>query len=148
MPRYFVGLRWQHRMHPEISAIVNALVYRGSLRDGDKVTSPEAERGLSEWLSPDSTWTNPVLLLDTSQFGGWNTARDKSRCNPLSAFLVAQTVRQMLRIGRPKVRDGQPRILAISPYRPHARLLQLLLRDYGLDDDAVSSTVHSFQGSE
>ena len=148
MPRYFVGLREQHRMHPEISAIVNALVYDEWLRDGTTVTKAEADRDLLEWLSPDSTWTSPVLLLDTSQFGGWNTARDKSRCNPLSAFLVAQTVRQMLRIGRRKVRDGQPRILAISPYRPHARLLQLLLRDYGLEDDAVSSTVHSFQGSE
>jgi len=148
MPRYFVGLREQHRMHPEISAIVNALVYRDCLSDGSTVTEVKADRDLREWLSPDATWKNPVLLLDTSQFGGWNTARDKSRCNPLSAFLVAQAVRQMLRIGRPKVRDGQPRILAISPYRPHARLLQLLLRDYGLEDDAVSSTVHSFQGSE
>ena len=148
MPRYFVGLREQHRMHPEISAIVNKLVYRGSLRDGSTVKNAEADRDLRDWLSPNSTWKNPVLLLDTSQFGGWNTSRDKSRCNPLSTFLVAQTVRQMLRIGRPKVRDRQPRILAISPYRPHARLLQLLLRDYELEDDAVSSTVHSFQGSE
>lgn len=147
LPSYFVALKEQHRMHPEISAIVNR-VYKGALRDSITVTRPEADRDLRVWLAQTPRWDNPVILIDTSQYGGWNTAKDRSRCNPLSAMLAAETVSQMLAKGRPPVTEGYPRILVISPYRPHAKLLQVMFKDDGVDAEVLANTVHSFQGSE
>ena len=42
----------------------------------------------------------------------------------------------------------QPRILVISPYAPHAKLLKLLIKTQNLDGYVEAGTVHSFQGSE
>lgn len=42
----------------------------------------------------------------------------------------------------------RPRILITCPYSPHAKLLQLLLREQKLSEEIRAGTVHSFQGSE
>jgi hypothetical protein len=48
----------------------------------------------------------------------------------------------------PFVAGSQPRIAIICPYRPHAQLLELLLRDHGLAGEVVAGTAHNFQGTE
>ena len=38
--------------------------------------------------------------------------------------------------------------LIVSPYRPHAKLLELLLQESDLSSEVRAGTVHTFQGSE
>lgn len=40
------------------------------------------------------------------------------------------------------------RILTISPYRPQAKLLKLLLEDLNIQDEVLTVTTHQFQGQE
>ena len=75
-----------------------------------------------------------------------------SRLNFLSATVCVDLAEQILHAERP--RAGR-KILIVSPYRPHARLVNLLLEQTGLrnktspeEDEVVSGTAHSFQGSE
>lgn len=44
--------------------------------------------------------------------------------------------------------NKDPRILLVSPYRPHAKLLDLLMQDQNLNGEVISGTVHTFQGAE
>lgn len=56
---HFVKLREQHRMHPEISAIVNELIYNKLLRAGTTVKEEKAEEGLRSWYAQpiaDFSW--------------------------------------------------------------------------------------------
>jgi hypothetical protein len=56
---------------------------------------------------------------------------------------------RLLRQDRDELPDGdRRRILIACPYRPHAQLLELLIREEGLDRDVLAGTAHSFQGSE
>jgi hypothetical protein len=136
-------------MHPDISAIVNALVYEGILRDGDSVKKADADDSLLRWHAKPQYLNVPVTLLDTSALAAWNTGVDPSRINLLSAFITCELASHMLSNSRPILAAGKPkRILLICPYRPHARLLQLLLPKDGLGDEVAANTVHSFQGSE
>ena len=42
-PPFFIPLRRQFRMHPEISDAPNALIYKGNLVDGDRVSRVDAD---------------------------------------------------------------------------------------------------------
>ena len=94
-----------------------------------------------------------MLLVDTGSVGAWVTSvargRGSSRLNFLSATICVELVEQLLRENRPKLQAGErPRVLLVCPYRPHAKLLSLLLREEGLDGEVIAGTAHSFQGSE
>ena len=147
---HFVPLREQHRMHPEISAIVNELIYDRLLRDGASVNDEKADESLHSWYAQPCHLDYPVTLVDTSSFHAWNTSADRSRLNVLSAMVTSEIVCQMLADNRPEPQPEKGRrILAICPYRPQAKLLQLLSKEDALDFAEVhASTVHSFQGSE
>jgi hypothetical protein len=55
----------------------------------------------------------------------------------------------MLRSDRQPLEDtAPPRILLVSPYRAHSRLVSLLLRDREPKKEILAGTTHSFQGSE
>ena len=147
---YFIKLCEQFRMHPDISAIPNTLVYDNILKDG-----PETEKddSLDGWYRKDWGYDNPVLLVDTGSVGAWVTSvargRGSSRLNFLSATICVELVEQLLRKNRPKLQEGErPRALLVCPYRPHAKLLSLLLREEGLDGEVIAGTAHNFQGSE
>ena len=149
-PDYVVPLRTQYRMHPQISAIPNALVYNGLLED-DPSTLNDSE--LDGWF--DRAWgpDAPVVLVDTESLHAWVTgvggAGRTSRLNLLSATVCADLAQRMLRDDRPVLEDGSPRrVLIASPYRPHAQLVELLVRDLELEREVVAGTAHTFQGSE
>lgn len=57
---------------------------------------------------------------------------------------------QLLSPDRQERKEGAPkRILIVAPYRAHAKLVSVLLRDVThLQDEVIAGTVHSFQGSE
>lgn len=147
---WLVQLTTQYRMKPAISALANELAYKGLLRDGDEINS---EVALRDWYRRDWGHDADLLLVDTETVGAWVTSVPRggrtSRLNFLSATVCVDLVREMLRSGRPPWRPGDhPRIIIVAPYRPHARLLGLMLREQKLEGEVEAGTVHSFQGSE
>jgi hypothetical protein len=161
-PSYAVILKKQYRMHPQISAIANELIYDKELEDGVwNINGQECDlsddkcdsKTLAGWFEFKWGHDAPVLLIDTGSTNAWVTSVTRgnrtSRLNFLSATLSMFVVDRMLREDRPQLQPGDPpRILAISPYRPHARLTEMLIGDQGIADDVRAGTVHNFQGSE
>jgi superfamily I DNA and/or RNA helicase len=145
-----VDLRDQHRMHPEISAIPNSLVYDGRLRDAAGLE----QRSMGPWYNAAWGHDAPVLLVDTGSVGAWVTSISKggraSRLNFLSATICVDIAEQLLKVDRIAQAEGERarRVIIACPYRPHARFLELLIKEQGLDGDVLAGTAHSFQGSE
>jgi hypothetical protein len=147
---HFVTLRKQYRMHPSICEVSNTLFYEKLL-----VTDPSAENDgqLSDWYLCPWEEDRALSVIDTGRAGAWVTSVTRggtpSRLNFLSASICVDLVETMMRNDRPKIEPGDSaRVLIICPYRPHARLLGLLLREQGLEGEVIAGTVHSFQGSE
>lgn len=149
-PSHFVQLSEQFRMHPQISAIPNALIYDSTLRDG---AGTNDESSLDGFYNRDWGHDAPVLMVDTGSANAWVTSVDRggsaSRMNFLSATICLDLAVRVLREERPTAKPGDhPRVLVASPYRPQARLLELMIREQGLQDEVVAGTAHTFQGSE
>jgi hypothetical protein len=139
----------QHRMHPAISAVPNHFIYHKQLQDR---TDHCDERELTNWYNNESGLDSPVLLVNTESLHAWVTnagTSGSSRLNFLSATVCVDLAGQILRSTRPSHKPGsRARILIVSPYRPHARLIELLLRSEGISGEVVAGTAHSFQGKE
>jgi hypothetical protein len=73
-----------------------------------------------------------------------------SRLNFLSATIAVDLAEQLLSPDRQKHGvDAPKRVLIVAPYRSHAKLVGVLLKDFSnLRDEVVAGTAHSFQGSE
>lgn len=146
----FVMLRTQYRMHPEISATVNQIVYKNKLRDG---LGTGDERSLNDWYDPKAGINRAVTLINTASMNAWVTAVNRggrsSRLNFMSAALCAELATLMMRANRPRWEDGSPpRILIVSPYKPHAQMVNRMLSERGIAGEVAGGTAHSFQGSE
>lgn len=149
-PDHFVKLTEQFRMHPAISAISNELIYDGLLSNGP---GTEDAAGVPDWYRSDWGHDNPVLLVDMASTNAWVTSVSRgeraSRLNFLSATVSVDLAEQLLRVGREALPPGAAaRILIVSPYRPHSKLVELLVRESDLTGDVRAGTAHSFQGSE
>lgn len=147
-----VDLLVQHRMHPHISRIPNQLIYAQRLRDSDGMEI-NGEASLVKWYRADWGHDAPVLLVDTGPVGAWVTSVSRgsraSRLNFLSATICVDLAEQMLRDDRePQTERAERRIMIVCPYRPHAKLLELLIREQDLSADVTAGTAHSFQGSQ
>lgn len=152
-PPYLVELLEQHRMHPDISAISNHLIYDGQLKNAATTNDANSDSELFLWYRHEWGHDNPVLLVDTGPLGAWVTSVSRgtrsSRLNFLSATLCVDLAEQLLKENRSILSEGdQKRILIVCPYRPHARLLRLLIETQELSKDIRAGTAHSFQGSE
>lgn len=150
-PEHFVQLNEQRRMVPQIADVANVF-YDGLLH-----TSPEPPKGIDKfyaWYNVDWPHDNPVVLVDTGSLNAWVTSVVKngrsSRLNFLSATVAVDLAEQLLLPNRPSREEGEPkRILVVSPYRAHAKLVSILLRENDqVRDEVIAGTVHSFQGSE
>jgi superfamily I DNA and/or RNA helicase len=147
---YLIELKEQYRMHPDISSIPNELIYHGTLEDNACTTNLGE---LENWYRVGWEHDTPVLLVDTASVGAWVTsvARGKgsSRLNFLSATICVDIVEHILDENREKFqKENKPRILVTCPYRPHAKLLDLLIREQKLENEVMAGTTHSFQGTE
>ncbi|MCP4247108.1 MAG: ATP-binding domain-containing protein, partial [bacterium] len=136
--------------HPYISAIPNALIYSQLLEDDPSASD---DTSLANWYNSAWGHDHPVLLVDTGPVGAWVTSVARgarsSRLNFLSATICVDIAQQLLSDDRPAMQIGGDRhVFVVCPYRPHAQLLELLLREEGLTDDVLAGTAHSFQGSE
>ena len=84
--------------------------------------------------------------------GGWDSEHlgnqmSNDGFNP--ARRIGDLASQMLSKTRPVLAPGdRPRVFLVCPYRPHARLMELLIEEEDLDLDIVAGTAHNFQGSE
>ncbi|VVB96230.1 ATP-dependent RecD-like DNA helicase [uncultured archaeon] len=151
-PEYFIPLTEQRRMLPQIAEIANQF-YDGILRTPVNLHSSSYEE-LYQWFNKDWGHDKPVLLVDSGSLNAWVTSVIKngkgSRLNFLSATVAVDLAEQLLRQDRPKRQEGGPkRILIVSPYSPHAKLVKVLIQENkSLQDDVISGTAHSFQGSE
>jgi superfamily I DNA and/or RNA helicase len=151
-PEYFIPLTEQRRMLPQIAEIAN-LFYDGILRTPVNLHNSNYEE-LYQWFNKDWGHDKPVLLVDTGSLNAWVTSVVKngkgSRLNFLSATVSVDLAEQLLRQDQPKRQEGGPkRILIISPYRAHAKLVSVLIKENKkIVDDVISGTAHSFQGSE
>ena len=96
-PSHLIDLTQQYRMHPDISAISNNLIYDGQLKDAEGTTNDE---GLFEWYQKDWGHDYPVLLVDTGSLNAWVTSvprgRGSSRLNFLSATVCVDLAEQLL----------------------------------------------------
>jgi len=149
-PDHFVKLTEQFRMHPAISAISNELIYDGLLSDGP---GTEDGAGVPDWYRSEWGHDTPVLLVDMASTNAWVTSVSRgeraSRLNFLSATVSVDLAEQLLRIDRDVLPPGRAaRILIVSPYRPHSKLVELLVRESHLAGEVRAGTTHSFQGSE
>lgn len=149
-PAHLMRLTEQYRMHPDVSYIANELLYGGQLIDNEQV---QTDGNLREIYDIDWGHDSPVLLVDTSSTGAWVTSVARgdsaSRLNFLSATICLDLVEQILRADRPThVPGSSARVLLVSPYKPHATLLNLLVAEHGLTGEVLAGTVHTFQGSE
>jgi superfamily I DNA and/or RNA helicase/uncharacterized protein YukE len=151
LPPYFVQLIKQHRMLPELAKVAN-LFYDGTLKNG--AIDPTKEKEFSKWYKEDWPHDNPVVLVDIGPLNAWVTSVVKgfnsSRLNFLSATVSIDIAQQLLSEDRSQRKKGATKpILIVSPYRAHAKLVNILLRDFAqLHDEVLAGTVHSFQGSE
>ena len=152
-PSHFVQLVEQRRMLPEIAKVAN--LFYGTLKN--TFTGPEEYPDYSsftKWYVKEWPHDNPILLIDTGPLHAWVTSVVKngnsSRLNFLSATIAVDLAEQLLSPDRQKRNEGEPkRVLIVSPYRAHAKLVSLLLKDFpNLQDEVVAGTAHSFQGSE
>ena len=147
---YLKPLWAQYRMHPSISLIANSLIYDNRLENGKISIGDER---LFKWYDQDWGHDSPVLLINTGNLNAWVTSVSKgkrsSRLNFLSATICVDLAESVLKSDRAELENGRPpRILIISPYRPHARLIGILIKEQKLERDVRSGTVHNFQGSE
>ena len=140
----------QHRMHPAISAVPNHFIYHNQLQDRG---GNYDENEFGGWHNSECGLDSPVLLVDTESLNAWVTnagrSGNSSRLNFLSATVCVDLAGQLLRSDRPQHSPGsRARILVVCPYRPHARLVEVILRSEGLSGEVIAGTAHSFQGNE
>lgn len=158
---HLAPLWMQYRMHPSISVVANKFIYNNRLIDGEifldhdtcGLGDDRCDQGLLKWYRQDWGHDSPVLLVDTGPLNAWVTsvARGKrsSRLNFLSATICVDLAERTLKADRQMLSEGSsPRILIISPYRPHARLIDILIKEQSLENEVRSGTIHNFQGSE
>lgn len=153
-PPYFVPLLEQRRMLPEIAEVAN-IFYDKQLTNA--FTGPDQYpdyKSFADWYVKGWRYDNPIVLVDTGPLNAWVTSVVKhgnlSRLNFLSATMTVDIAEQLLSPDRPARMEGAPkRVLIVAPYRAHAKLVTVLLKDFAnLQDEVVAGTAHSFQGSE
>ncbi len=130
-------LRTQHRMHPHISKVVSEFQYDGQLLDGPRpaeLLTEKARGGLPDaraiWVVLDESGASERAL--THERAG--TGRGYQR--RFSANLLTEIARTLF--------DGSQKLLAATPYRAQAMLLNRL----NVAPNFTASTIHRQQGSE
>jgi hypothetical protein len=151
-PENLIQLQDQYRMHPAITAIPNQFFYKFDKKLNDARTEEPVEP-ISQWYQENWGYDSPVILVDTGPINAWVTSVSRgntsSRLNFLSAVLCVNLCKVLLKEDRPdRGKNEDLRIIIQSPYNPHAKLLDLLLREFNLENDVKAGTVHAFQGSE
>ncbi|AOH55100.1 DNA helicase [Peribacillus muralis] len=140
-PHLFL-LKEQRRMHPDISAFTNRVVYNNFVGDHDSVATSRESITLAEPFA-----NKAAALVDTSLSGEYcmTERTSHSRMNVWQLLLSFQLIHEAY-IG------GARSIGYVAPYRAQADLMDKLLDDLYAEErhtaDIIAATVHRFQGSE
>lgn len=141
---WLVQLKEQFRMHPDISALVNKLVYEHfnsefGLENGEDTHEYGKEKIKNVPLS------NAHLgIFDTGKIGAIPSKTDSgSIYNITHALLIIDLAKQA-------IESGYKKIGIISAYRAQVNLIQKMLKDEIPEslDKIAADTVHRFQGDE
>lgn len=124
-------LRDQFRMAAEIAEITNSFFYAGDLvTKTDDSDLPRPAIGGSR-----------LVLYNTDSLNPWASRIEAgSRYNIYNAVLINEIIGEIRKSG------DSPNIGVITPYRAHAKLINLITEDSGRRERI--STVHRFQGLE
>jgi hypothetical protein len=140
-PHLFL-LKEQRRMHPDISAFTNRVVYNNFVGDHKSVATSREGIMLAEPFANRAS-----ALLDTSLAGEYciTERTSHSRMNLWQLLLSFQLIHEAY-VG------GSRSIGYVAPYRAQAELMEKLLDDLYEKErqtaDIIAATVHRFQGSE
>jgi len=147
----------QYRMHPDISYLINNVVYKGHLED-DEVTKTKRESHKD--FAP---FKGHIAFLDTQDTDSYCRKKEGgSRYTLKTAFidlyLASFTVEDYLR-NKPEsdFQDDVEIVGIVTPYRAQASLIAKLLagieiqigeKSYELGEFTEVNTVHKFQGNQ
>jgi len=123
-------LRIQRRMKAPISEISNQTLYKGILQNNQPKAKLTSEPAVSFY---NTNQFHPLSIIPSSGKGRINLY------NVLVAVLLAQKY-----FRNSEVSD----IGIISPYRAQVKIIGEIIRDLGMEDKVMVSTVHKFQGIE
>ncbi|MBK7265063.1 MAG: hypothetical protein IPI12_01755 [Ignavibacteriales bacterium] len=123
-------LRIQRRMKAPISEISNQTLYEGILQNDQLKAKLTSEPAVSFY---NTNQFHPLSIIPSSGKGRINLY------NVLVAVLLAQKY-----FRNSEVSD----IGIISPYRAQVKIIGEIIRDLGMEDKVMVSTVHKFQGIE
>ena len=138
-PSVFI-LNTQHRMHPEVSAVVSACQYEGRLKDGAGVAARQFVIPPSLDSEPRAIWY--VLDEESDNLSSIRAERGsggRSWVRPVSRSVLGKI------LSDPDVREG--RGLFVTPFVAQAREIATYFAEEGIKS-WTSSTVHSVQGIE
>jgi hypothetical protein len=139
-PHLFI-LDQQRRMHPDISAFTNQVIYYSLVKDHPNVLKNREPLANFRPFKGSAS-----ILLDTEGMGGF-TLQEKathSRFNLWQLLLSFQLILEA-------IISGFKSIGYVTPYRAQAHLMELLIADLLKNQkeiDILAATVHRFQGSE
>ncbi|HZG72394.1 MAG TPA: AAA domain-containing protein, partial [Chondromyces sp.] len=135
-------LKEQRRMHPDISAFTNKVIYEGRVGDDPGIKSQRED------IASKAPFREQAAVLVNTHTNLMFTLKDKyssSRYNLWSLFTALQLMLEAKM-------NGLLSIGYISPYRIQARLMNVLLASFFPKEwakgEVAAATVHRFQGSE
>jgi len=137
--KWLCMLNEQHRMHPQIAAFANHVMYNGLLKSANGMAANR------ENISADMPIANnAIAFVDLSGMMSVCTKTlDESRINVLSAFIS---------IGLASIAAQNHDVGIITPYHAQSRLLHAMALDIAENNTDLCpitcATVHQFQGSE
>lgn len=140
-PHLFL-LKEQRRMHPDISAFTNRVVYNDFVGNHESVATSRNSIMVAEPFANKAS-----ALVDTSLSGEYcmSERTSHSRMNLWQLLLSFQLIHEAF-VG------GARSIGYVAPYRAQADLMGKLLDDLYAEErqtaDIIAATVHRFQGSE
>jgi hypothetical protein len=131
----------QHRMHPELRAVVSAYQYAGALTDGEGVGQREAPLSAQLHKVPRASWY--VLDEETESLAAVRAERgpgNKSWVRPITTDVLDKLFAAM-----PELKAGPG--LFVSPFVAQARAIERYFAQHRLTAWSAS-TVHAQQGIE
>ncbi|MFC0273665.1 AAA domain-containing protein [Metabacillus herbersteinensis] len=140
-PQLFL-LKEQRRMHPDISAFTNRVIYKSLVGDHKSVITNRND------IVAKAPFPNRASIMIDTSFTGQHAINERtsnSRLNLFNLMLSFQLLHE-------SYLAGARSIGYVSPYRAQANLMETLLNDLYKQEhstaDIISATVHRFQGSE
>ncbi len=130
-------LRTQHRMHPAIARVVSDFSYAGQLQNGER----PLQLGLEEPRDARAVW----VVLDECTASARALTHDRPETG--RGYVRRFSAELLMTLAAATFQEGHS-LLAATPYRAQAQLINALHAERGADLSLVASTIHRQQGAE